>query len=101
MNRFAGRRPEQLTRLPVRHRRRNRLQLGRLLLGMTLFASTLVTPVGVAAQVVDGCCCEEDRESSGWASGQRNVSSPDLQCVNGQVNTTFRGLKEPVAVESA
>ncbi len=49
MNRFAGRRPEQWTRRPVRHRRRNRLQLGRLLLGMTLFASTLATPVGIAA----------------------------------------------------
>ena len=49
MNRFAGRRPEQWTRRPVRHRRRNRLQLGRLLLGITLFASTLATPVGIAA----------------------------------------------------
>ena len=49
MNRLAGRRPEQWTRRPVRHRRRNRLQLGRLLLGITLFASTLATPVGVAA----------------------------------------------------
>ena len=49
MNRFDGRRPEQWTRRPVRHRRRNRLQLGRLLLGITLFASTLATPVGIAA----------------------------------------------------
>ena len=49
MNRFAGRRPEQWTRRPVRHGRRNRLQLGRLLLGITLFASTLATPVGIAA----------------------------------------------------
>ena len=49
MNRFVGRRPERWTCLPVRHRRRNRLQLGRLLLGMTLFTSTLATPVGVAA----------------------------------------------------
>ena len=49
MNRVDGRWPERLTRLPVRHRRRNRLRLGRLLLSMTLFTSTLATPVGVAA----------------------------------------------------
>ncbi len=49
MNRFDGRRPEQWTHRPVLDRRRNRLQLGRLLLGITLFASTLATPVGVAA----------------------------------------------------
>ncbi len=47
MKRFAGRRPEQRTRRPLR--RNNRLRLVRVFLGVTLFASTVATPVGVSA----------------------------------------------------
>ena len=49
MSRFDGRWPERWTRLPVRLRRGEHLRLGPLFLGITLFASTLATPVGVAA----------------------------------------------------
>ena len=58
---------------------------------------------GVAARAVDGCGGDAGLGggSTVRAGGQRNDSSADLQCVNGQVNATFRGLKEPVAVESA
>ena len=47
MKRFDGRRPERWLRRPLR--RNNRLRLVRVFLGVTLFASTVATPVGVAA----------------------------------------------------
>ena len=83
MKRFDGRRPERWIHRPLR--RTNRLRLVRVFLGVTLFASTVATPVGVAAapEVVEAEDVGKTLPASVPSRGTTQVSNQKVSSADG------------------
>ena len=83
MKRFDGRRPERWIHRPLR--RNNRLRLVRVFLGVTLFASTVATPVGVAAapEVVEAENVGKTLPASVSSRGTTQVSNQKVSSADG------------------
>ena len=83
MKRFDGRRPERWIHRPLR--RNNRLRLVRVFLGVTLFASTVATPVGVAAapEVVEAEDVGKTLPASVPSRGTTQVSNQKVSSADG------------------